>query len=276
MVYAEGEGDNCFMLPIPLTTRGVFMGKSNPILVILLISVLILAILTLVLGMSSGILGGEPRELMFQSPKGKTQPEEGYVTPVYDPWTTVTVTVDSREPVEVFLYSSNYRGGKVFNNAGNESVIRDEFLVDGEQARRTGTNVFLSDFTSVSNQYMVDVVQPGTMIPSDADYTITIEASTRAIAVLMYLSLILMGLFAIMMVYWRIFAKEKRSEVKEERPSYAGGQGQWNQPPPLHQPPPPPPPPGAPPPPTMPPQGPPGRQPPYQEPPKVEWDPSTR
>jgi len=239
------------------------MGRSNPILVILLISVLILAILTLVLGISSGIIGGEPREMMFQSPEGKTQPEEGYVTPVYDPWTTVTVTVDSREPVEVFLYSSNYRGGKVFNNAGNESVIRDEFLVDGEQDRRTGTNVVLSDFTSVSNQYMVDVVEPGTMIPSDADYTITIEASTRAIASLMYLSLILMGLFAIMMVYWRIFAKEKRSEVKEERP---GGyqQAQWAPPPYAPQQPPPPP---------MPPQGPYGRQPPDQEPPQVEWGP---
>jgi hypothetical protein len=201
--------------------------------------------------MSTGIMGGEPRELLFESPEGKTQPEEGYVTPVYDPWTTVTVTVDSDEPVEVFLFSSNYRGGKVFNNAGNESVIRDEFLVDGAQATRIGTNVVLSDFTSVSNQYMVDVVEPGTSIPSDADYTIMIEAHTTAIASLLYMSLILMGLFAIMMVYWRVFSKEKKSEVNAERPSYTGGyqQGQWN-----------------------PPQGPTGRQPQSQEMPVVEWE----
>jgi flagellar basal body-associated protein FliL len=256
------------------------MGKSNFIFIILLISVLILAILTLVLGMSSGIIGGEARELTFQSPVGVTQPEEGYVTPVYDPWTTVTVTVESDEDVEVFLYSSNYRGGRVFNNAGNESVIRDEFLVDGEQARRIGTNVVLSDFTSVSNQYMVDVVEPGTSIPSDVDYTISIEASTRAIAVLLYMSLMLMGLFAIMMIYWRVFGKEKKSEVKEDRPSYAGGyqQGQWSPPPPGQPQPFPPPPPAAPPPspPTIPQHGQNGRQPQTQETPAVGWEQSTR
>ena len=256
------------------------MGKSNSILIILLISVLILAILTLALGMSSGIIGGEPRELMFQSPEGATQPEEGYVTPVYDPWTTVTVTVESDEPVEVHLYSSNYRGGKVFNNAENETVIRDEFLVDGTQATRIGTDVVLSDFTSVSNQYMVDVVVPGSSIPSNADYTITIEARTTATAFLLYLSLILLVLFAIMMVYRRVFIKEKRPEVKEERPSYTGGyqQGQWNPPSPVFQQPPLLPPPVAPPPPppTMPPQGPTGRHPQSQETPIVEWEPSIR
>ena len=199
------------------------MGKSNAILAILLISVLILAILTLALGMSSGIIGGQPRELAFESPEGATQPEEGYVTPLYDPWTTVTVTVESDEPVEVHLFSANYGGGKVFNSDANESDIRDEWLAEGEPAARTGTNVVLSDFTSVSNQYKVDVVEPGTAIPSDAGYTIRIEAHTTAITSLFYLSLILMGLFIIMMVYWRLFTKEKGSEGKEERPSYAGG-----------------------------------------------------
>ena len=255
------------------------MGKSKFIFFILLSSVVVLAILTLLLGLSSGIIGGEPRELMFESPEGRTQPEAGYVTPVYDPWTTVTVTVESDETVEVHLYSSNYRGGKVINNAANESVIRDEFLIEGTQATRRGTNVVLSDFTSVSNWYMVDVVEPGTIIPSDADYTITIEAKTRALASLLYLSFILIVLFAIMMVYWRVFSKEKGSGVKAERSTFPGGyqQGQWNQPPPVPQQPPPPPPVAPPPsPPTIPPQGPTGRQPQTHETPVVEWEPSTR
>lgn len=256
------------------------MGKSNPILIILLISVLVLAILMLVLGMSSGILGGEPQELNFVSPEGATQPELGYVTPLYDPWTTVTVTVESDEPVEVHLYSANYRGGKVIRNDENASVIRDEWLTAGAMDERIGTNVVLNDFTSVSNQYMVYVVEPESSIPSDADYTIRIEADTTALAVLLYMSFILMGLFAIMMVYGRVSSKKERSEVKEERPTYAGGyqQGQWNRPPPGSQYPPPPPPVAypPPPPPTMPPQGPVGPPPQTQETPRVEWEPSTR
>ncbi len=216
------------------------MGKSNLIFLILLISVLVLAILMMALGISSDVLGGEPRELYFQRPEGTTQPEEGYVTPVYDPWTTVTVTVESEEPVEVFLYSSNYRGGKVFNNAENESEIRDEFLAAGEKAQRVGTNVVLSDFTSVSDQYMVDVVVPDTSIPSDADYTIRIEAYTTANRFLFFMSLILLGLFAIMMVYRRVSSKEERSEVKDARPPYVGGyQEDWNRPPPAPMAPPP-------------------------------------
>ncbi len=220
------------------------MDRSAAVFFTLLVSVLLIAILTLVLGASSGMLNGEPRELTFDSPEGMTQPEEGYVTPLYDPWTTVTVTVESDEPVEVFLYSANYRGGRVFNNAENESVIRDEFLVAGEQAERTGTNVVLSDYTSVSNQYKVDVMEPGTTFPSDADYTITIEASTAAIASLMYLGLLLSGLFAVMMVYWRFFVREKGSQVKEQKSPQTGGYqtGQWFPPPPGPQQPPPPPP----------------------------------
>jgi hypothetical protein len=231
------------------------VGRSNIVLIALMISVMVLAVLTLALGMTSGILGGEPRELMFQSPRGVTQPEEGYVTPVYDPWTTVTVTVEADETVEVYLYSSNYRGGKVFNNAGNESEIRDEFLAAGEQASRRGTDVVLSDYTSVSNQYMVDVVEPGTMVPSDAEYTITIEASTRAIASMLYLSLILMGLFVIMTIYWRVFCKDEGSEEREVGPPQGYPQGQWGQPPLVVRQPPPQPPPMAPPPrpPNMPP-----------------------
>lgn len=232
------------------------MDKSASVFFTLLISVLLLAVLMLVLGVSSGILNGEPRELFFDSPEGMTQPEEGYVTPLYDPWTTVTVTVESDEQVEVYLWSANYRGGRVFNGPENESVIRDEFLVGGERAARTGTNVVISDYTSVSNQYKVDVVEPGSTFPSDADYTITIEASTAAIASLLYLSLLLTALFAIMMVYWRFFMKEKKPTVKEERPAYAGGyqQGQWSPYPPVpQQPPPQPPMQPPPPPPPMPP-----------------------
>jgi hypothetical protein len=135
--------------------------------------------------------------------------------------------------------------------------------------------VVLSDYTSVSNQYMVDVVEPGTMIPSDTDYTITIEANTRAIASMLYLSLILMGLFLVMMVYWRYYGKGEGSEEVVEGPSSRDGyqQGQWNPPPQVIRQPPPPPPTAPPPqPPTMPPQAPPGWQPRSQEAPVVEWD----
>ena len=186
--------------------------------------------------MSSGILDGAPRELRFDSPAGRTEPEEGYVTPGYDPWTTVTVTVRSDEPVQVLVYSSNYRGGRVFANAENKSVIRDEFLVAGLEAERTGTNVVLSDFTTVSNQYMVDVTEPGTSLPSDAEYTILIEAHTTAIASLFYLSLILMGLFAVMMVYWRVPPREKASQARPEGPAppaMAYPQAQWDPPSPM-------------------------------------------
>jgi len=249
--------------------------KSASVFLVLLISVFLLAIMTLGLAFSSGIINDDPRELSFQSPEGRTQPVEGYVTPLYDPWTTVTVTVESDEEVEVHLYSANYRGGRVFNNAGNESEIRDEFLAAGDVTQRTGTNVVLSDFTSVSNQYMVDVMEPGSTIPSAADYTITIEASTAAIASLLYLGLLLMALFAVMMVYHRFFLKERKPTVKEERPMYAGGyqQGQWRPYPPVPQHPPPPQPvQRPPPPPTMPPQGPTGQYPRSQETPVVEWE----
>jgi hypothetical protein len=264
------------------------MGKFSPIFIILLISVLVLAILMLVLGMSSGIMGGEPQELWFQSPEGTTQPELGYVTPVYDPWTTVTVTVESDEPVAVHLYSSNYRGGKVILNDENASVIRDEWLAAGQMDERTGTNVVLSDFTSVSGQYMVDVMEPSSSVPSDADYTIRIEASTSINTFLFTMSLLLLGLFVIMMVTGRVSSKEEAYKAKEERPQPHGGypQGQWNSPPPANQPQyyppppvaPPPPPQVAPPPPPQaayppPPQAPTG--PPYQtqETSSVEWEP---
>ena len=154
------------------------MGNFNPIVIILQILVIGLAILMMIFGMSTGILGGEPQELWFASPEGVTHPEDGYVTPVYDPWTTATVTVESREEVEVHLYSSNYRGGKVVKNASNESVIRDEWLAAGEEEERIGTNMVLSGFTSVSSQYMVDVVYTDMSVQSDADYKIRIEAKT--------------------------------------------------------------------------------------------------
>jgi flagellar basal body-associated protein FliL len=216
------------------------MGKSNLIFLVLLISVLVLATLMLALGFSSNVLGGEPQELYFQSPEGTTQPEEGYVTALIDPWTTVTVTVESDRDVEVFFFSSTYRGGKVIDTPDNGTVIRDERLVSGEKSERVGTNVVLSDFTSVTNQYMVDVVEPDTQIPSDADYTIRIEGDTTANRFLFFMSLILLGLFAIMMVYRRVSLKEERSEVKDARPPYAGVyQEDRNRPPPAPMAPPP-------------------------------------
>jgi len=272
------------------------MGKFSPIMVILLISVLVLAILMLVLAMSSGVIGGEPQELFFDSREGVTQPEEGYITPLYDPWTTVTVTVVSNEPVEVHLYSATYRGGKVITDDDNMSVIRDEWLAAGTLNERVGTNVVLSDFTSVTNQYMVDVMEPSSSTPSDADYTIRIEGITSINTFLLTMSLLLLGLFVIMMVTGRVSSKEEAYKAQEERPQPHGSypQGQWNSPPPANQPQyyppppvaPPPPPPVAPHPPPQvvsppppqaayppPPQAPTG--PPYQtqETSSVEWEP---
>ena len=120
-----------------------------------------LAILMIIFGLVTDLLNGENQQLQFTSPDGKTMPEEGYVTPFYDSMTYVSVTVNSRgADVEVHLYSSNYRGGKVVKDANNNSVLRDEWLAAGEKSERIGRNVELSDFSAVGSQYTVRVVEP--------------------------------------------------------------------------------------------------------------------
>ncbi|NIS21094.1 MAG: hypothetical protein GWN18_14135, partial [Thermoplasmata archaeon] len=77
-----------------------------------------LAILMIIFGLVTDLLNGENQELSFTSPDGKTMPEEGYITPVYDGMTYVTVKVESKgADVEVHLYSANYRGGKVIQDS---------------------------------------------------------------------------------------------------------------------------------------------------------------
>ncbi|MCK5251826.1 MAG: hypothetical protein KAQ96_02710, partial [Thermoplasmata archaeon] len=137
-----------------------------------------LAILMIIFGLVTDLLNGENQELAFTSPEGKTMPDEGYVTPVYDGMTYVTVTVESKgDNVEVHLYSANYRGGKVIDSNGT-TIIRDEYLAAGEKSERIGRNVELTDFTATSAQYWVRVVEPDGSIPSPAEYDITIRAYT--------------------------------------------------------------------------------------------------
>jgi hypothetical protein len=160
-----------------------------------------LAILMIIFGMVTDLLNGENQELNFTSPEGKTMPEEGYVTPVYDGMTYVRVTVESRgEDVEVHLYSANYRGGKVIKDSDNNSVIRDEFLAAGEKAERIGRSVELTDFTAVQAQYWVRVVEPDGSIPSAEDYDITIRAYSFnmiliTIGLMFYAIFIFLGIF---------------------------------------------------------------------------------
>jgi outer membrane biosynthesis protein TonB len=158
-------------------------------------------ILMIIFGLVTDLLNGENQEMAFTSPEGKTMPEEGYVTPVYDGMTYVTVNVESKGAnVEVHLYSANYRGGKVITDSDNQSVIRDEFLAAGEKSERIGRNVELSDFTAVGAQYWVRVVEPDGSIPSTEEYTITIRAYTFnmvliAVGLLFYAIFIFLGIF---------------------------------------------------------------------------------
>ena len=160
-----------------------------------------LAILMIIFGLVTDLLNGENQELAFTSPEGKTMPDEGYVTPVYDGMTYVTVTVESKGAnVEVHLYSANYRGGKVIKDSENNSVIRDEFLAAGEKSERIGRNVELTDFTATSAQYWVRVVEPDGSIPSEEEYDITIRAYTFnmiliAVGLLFYAIFIFLGIF---------------------------------------------------------------------------------
>ncbi len=160
-----------------------------------------LAILLIIFGLYPKLLNGENQEMHFESPEGKSMPEEGYVTHVYDPLTYVTVEVKSRgEDVEVHLYVSTYRGGKVIQDANDTNLIRDEWLAAGEKDERIGRNVKLTDFTAYSATYVVRVVEPDGSIPSEADYDITVRAYTINIALivaglLFYAIFIFLGIF---------------------------------------------------------------------------------
>ena len=162
---------------------------------IMKVIVLGMGILVIILGLVPNILDAEGQSMTINSPEGLTMPEEGYVTPVYDPLTSITVRVEADRNVEVHLFSSNYRGGKLMKDPANNSVIRDEWLAAGELSERTGTVVVLKDFTAYSSQYIVMVDNPRTTAPSDADYTITITANTTN------MTLIIAGLIFLVIFY---------------------------------------------------------------------------
>ena len=54
-----------------------------------------LAILMIIFGLFTDLLNGENQQIQFTSPDGKTMPDEGYMTPQYDPMTYVSVTVEA-------------------------------------------------------------------------------------------------------------------------------------------------------------------------------------
>lgn len=159
-----------------------------------------LAILLIIFGLYPKLLNGENQEMSFTSPAGKSMPDEGYMTEIFDPLTYVKVTVNARgEDVEVHLYVSTYRGGKVIS-VDNQSVIRDEWLAAGEKDQRIGRSVELSDFTAYRARYWVKVVQPEGSIPSEADYDVTITAYTVNMTLvvaglLFYAIFIFLGIF---------------------------------------------------------------------------------
>jgi hypothetical protein len=154
-----------------------------------------LAILLIIFGLYPKLLNGENQEMHFESPVDKSMPEEGYVTHVYDPLTYVTVQVNSRgEDVEVHLYVSTYRGGKVIEDSNGTQLLRDEWLAAGEKDERIGRSIKLNDFTAYSASYVIRVVEPDGSIPSEADYDITVKAYT------VNMSLIIAGL-----IFYAIF-----------------------------------------------------------------------
>jgi hypothetical protein len=160
-----------------------------------------LAILLIIFGLYPKLLNGENQEMHFESPEDKSMPEEGFVTQMYDPLTYVTVEVNSRgEDVEVHLYVSTYRGGKVIEDANGTQLLRDEWLAAGEKDERIGRNVKLTDFTAYSANYVIRVVEPDGSIPSKADYIITVKAYTINIGLvvaglLFYAIFIFLGIF---------------------------------------------------------------------------------
>ncbi len=153
------------------------MGMKEILSLVIKIVLLILAALAIIFGFFWDTVNSQSQVIEFDS-LGKGMPEGGFVTPAYDPWTTVRVTVDSDDEVEVQLYASHYWGGKLSKDANNNTVYREDRLAAGEEAERTGRTVELKDFSRTSAYYWVKVLEPGTSIPSDSDYKITIKAKT--------------------------------------------------------------------------------------------------
>jgi ABC-type cobalt transport system substrate-binding protein len=161
------------------------------------IVLLILAALSIIFGFFADTVNPQSQEMQFKSAQGKTEPDVGYVTPVYDPWTSVKVTVTSSAEVEVQLYASHYRGGTLSKDAANSTILRDEWLAAGKESERTGTDVVLKDFSRTAANYWVKVVEPGTSIPSDVEYTVHFKAKTIDLG-LIGIGLILYAVFVMM------------------------------------------------------------------------------
>ena len=173
------------------------MGMKEMLSLVFKIVLLILAALSIIFGFFADTVNPQSQEMQFKSAQGKTEPETGYVTPAYDPWTSVKVTVTSSAEVEIQLYASHYRGGTLSKDASNNTILRDEWLAAGKESERTGTNVVLKDFSRTSANYWVKVVEPGTSIPSDVEYTVHFKAKTIDLG-LIGIGLILYAVFVMM------------------------------------------------------------------------------
>jgi len=173
------------------------MGMKEMLSLVFKIVLLILAALSIIFGFFADTVNPQSQEMQFKSAQGKTEPEMGYVTPAYDPWTSVKVTVTSSAEVEIQLYASHYRGGTLSKDASNNTILRDEWLAAGKESERTGTNVVLKDFSRTSANYWVKVVEPGTSIPSDVEYTVHFKAKTIDLG-LIGIGLILYAVFVMM------------------------------------------------------------------------------
>ena len=180
---------------------GLLMRIKEALTFIFKVVLLGLAILMIIFGVYTDILNGEKQQMHFESDSGKSMPEEGYFTPVYDPMTyiKVEVKVEGGDRVEVHLYTDTYRGGKIIKDTDNMSVTRDEWLAAGKEDERIGSNVVLKDFTTVSAQYWIRVVDVDGSIPSEANYVIDVRARTYdltmiAMGLLFYAIFIFMGI----------------------------------------------------------------------------------
>jgi len=173
------------------------VGMKEMLTLVFKIVLLILAALSIIFGFFADTVNPQSQEMQFKSAQGKTEPDAGYVTPVYDPWTSVKVTVTSSAEVEVQLYASHYRGGTLSKDAANNTILRDEWLAAGKESERTGTDVVLKDFSRTSAYYWVKVVEPGTSIPSDVEYSVHFKAKTIDIG-LIGIGLILYAVFVMM------------------------------------------------------------------------------
>jgi len=173
------------------------VGMKEMLSLVFKIVLLILAALSIIFGFFADTVNPQSQEMQFTSAQGKTEPDSGYVTPVYDPWTSVKVTVTASSEVEVQLYASHYRGGTLSKDAANNTILRDEYLAAGKESERTGTDVTLKDFSRTSAYYWVKVVEPGTSIPSDVQYKIHVKAKTIDLG-LIGIGLILYAVFVMM------------------------------------------------------------------------------